>query len=1287
MIENINQEEIEDIPYVKSKEKKKEKNVESEISEILSDDSTKLIGEMNKDYSYPAQNDPDLQYKLYKKREFYNNRIPEQPIIKNYDDIKNYRDRICSKTEFFHLREHQLLLSNFINPDTPYKGIILFHGLGTGKCTGKDVFVHVNNKYIKQEQIWKLAYYDVTIDEEGGEWSKPKIDLYVDSFEQTSIGFKMIKKKVHHLYREQFNGLINYIKLDDGRYITTSDSHKLMSHMGWLRTDMLSVNDIIYSFIDGKIKRNRIIEKKKLHYADYIYDLEIDETHNYVGNGFICHNTCSAIAVAENFKTMVQKYGTRIHILVPGPLLKEGWKRALIDCTGNTYLKNIDKTLLTSDSTDKLYKLAQTEIQQYYRIMSYKGFYRRVIGEKIVDKKVETKKNNKKTIYRKTEEGEFERDVSVDRIYNLNNSLLIVDESHNLTGSNAYGDSVQKIINESTNLKILLLTGTPMKNLADDIIDLVNFIRPINFPIERNEIFEGEGWNMKIKENGINYFKKMASGYFSHVRGDDPMVNAIKVNKGIIPNGLQMTQLTPCHMEPFQKKAYDIAIESIDDALDRKSQAVANFTFPVLDEKKNIVGNYGKIGLNMVKNQIQSNSKLLNKKICEMLNTSEKNDMVYMSEDGKTITGKIFHKNYLKTFSIKFYEALKKINKLFYGKKGPRTCFIYSNLVKVGIELFKEVLNQNGYIEFNDDKTHYKVTNNTKCYFCGKLFENHNKKLFYKNKKGEKKEIPKHEFHPATYVSVTGKTEDNVDYIPEEKKEMLDNIFNNIANVNGQHIKFILGSKVMNEGVSLSNIKEVHILDVPFHFGRIDQVVGRAVRFCSHYQLMTSRNVYPKVNIYKYAVVLDNELSSEIDLYVKAEKKYLLVKKIERAIKEVAIDCPLNLYGNIYLEEIKKYENCEKEDNCPQICDFTNCNFKCNSEILNTEFYDPERKIYKNLTRDLLDYSTYTHGLARNEINFAKDRIKELYIIKYVSTLPEIIKYVKSKYEKSKMDLFDEFFIYKALDELTPITENDFMNFSDILTDRFNNLGYIIFVNKYYIFQPFDQKEDVPMYYRTIFNKPIEQHFSLHNYIKHLHGYKKRKETDEDKEIKEVCYYDFESVADYYNNRNENDYVGVLDCEISGSTDDAVDVFKIREKRSKILDKKRGTGIPSLKGAVCDIAKDKQYLEKLMNVLKISKNKKENRKTMCDKIKEKMLELEKYSTNNKTYVMIPANHKIYPFPYNLLDRVHFIQDKIGKSSYVKKENKYIISVNELDNELIKKYNAQKVGNKYEIKIE
>ena len=53
------------------------------------------------------------------------------------------------------------------------------------------------------------------------------------------------------------------------------------------------------------------------------------------------------------------------------------------------------------------------------------------MGEKIIEKK-----EGSKITYRKTEEGEFERDVSVDRIYNLNRGYDHNEDKLNNVGAN-----------------------------------------------------------------------------------------------------------------------------------------------------------------------------------------------------------------------------------------------------------------------------------------------------------------------------------------------------------------------------------------------------------------------------------------------------------------------------------------------------------------------------------------------------------------------------------------------------------------------------------------------------------------------------------------------------------------------------------------------------------------------------------------------------------------------------------------------------------------------------------
>jgi hypothetical protein len=1315
---------------------------ETEDDTVLKDETMEL---MKKNYSHPEPSDPNIQYKLFKKREYYYNKIPQRPKITpdtEYSVIKEYRDNTCARP--FTLHEHQGMLSNLINPDTPYKGIIVFHGLGSGKCVHKDTLVYMGGVLIPIENIWKSQNTEIIIDDDQGFWRKPMKQLIVDSYEEKTS--KIIEKNVVHLYREKINSWMKEIILDNGSSITITDSHKLLTPNGW--TNNLYEN----TYVAIPEKTNTILFAKitkinTVPYNDYVYDLEIEDTHNYVANDVLCHNTCVGIAIAEKFKPMVQKYNTKIYVLVPGPIIKENWKKELLTCTGETYKKYQDKyTYIDEAEKNRQNKQAIAQVLQYYRIMSYRSFYKRVLGEKIVDRKV-TKGAKTKTTYRKTKEGDFERDLAVDRIYNLNNTVIIVDEAHNLTG-NAYGKALEKIIHNSVNLKVVLMSATLMKNLGSDIIELVNFLRPKDSPMERDKIFNShKNHLMDFKSGGLEYFKNMINGYISHVRGSDPLTFAKRIDKGEVPNGLLFTNVIRCDMMRFQRETYDNTVKDFDDALDRASEAVANMSFPGLSkDRKSLTGYYGREGLNVVKEQLKVSSELLNKKIGEtFFEGKEDSDLMYITQDGKTITGKIYKAPYLKNFSVKFYKALKKVSRLVVGKKGSKTAFVYSNLVKVGIDVFQEILLQNGYLEYQENATNYQINDDTVCYYCGKCFKDHAKinrmaraevarslirdsdemdrgqmggllsdptdndymsdgefsadsesdsetdDIKVRSKKSADRNadskmsdtsteysprqkakfgiIPPHKFYPATFVSITGKSsEEKAELISEDKKRILDNVFNTIDNKEGKFIKLILGSKVMNEGISMKNVGEVHILDVYFNLGKVDQVVGRAIRWCSHYKVMGENNIWPYVNVYKYVVTLDRngeELSSEEELYKKAEQKYLLINKIERAMKERAFDCPLNINGNIFNEEVAKYENCSLHGDvkCPAICNYTKCDYKCDDPKLNFEYYDPERRIYKAIAKDDLDYSTFTHGLAESEIEYAKTKIKNMYITSPVYTLKDIVDYVKMSYDKEKRDLFDEFFVFKALDSLIPVTENDFNNFRDTIVDKNNTQGYLIYRDQYYIFQPFNQNEDVPLYYRVNNIQDINYELSLYNYLKNSEGYKKLKDdkkkskldkSGKPKQTEDVNVYNFDDTMEYYDSRNEYEIVGIIDKELSRRknkrADEIKDVFKIRPKLPKVLDKKRGTGIPSLKGAVCATSKSKEYLDQTAKKLGAVIGPEMTRGDVCDTIEKQMLEKEKYSTdkdkNKLTYIRLPANHPRYPFPYNLEDRVKHIITKI-----------------------------------------
>ncbi len=966
--------------------------------------------------------------------------------------------------------------------------------------------------------------------------------------------------------------------------------------------------------------------------------------------------TCSAISIAEQFKDQVKKYNTRIFVLIPGPNTRENFKSELLFCTGDTYLKNKDLIQqFNKNEQDRERKIGVYSALQNYKILSYKTFYKKVLGEKILEKKIDDD-NKIKSSYRRNQEGEIERELVVDRISNMDNSIIIVDEAHNLT-NNEYGEALKKMIKVSQNLKIILLTATPMKNLADDIVDLLNFLRPADDQIKREKIFTGEkNYLMQFKPGGMDYLKQMAKGYVSFYRGNIPFTFAKRIDKGKVPEGLLFTPVIKCIMEPFQLESYNNTVKNFDDSLSKTSSAAANFVFPGFDStKKKIVGYYSTDGMNRVVSQLSNEKenllKLINKQIFKgKLSKEEERNFMYESES-KNINGLILNLKYLKFFSIKFYKTIKRLSKLVNGYKGAGTAFIYSNLVKAGgMEIFADSLKENGYLEYQENPNDYDIKDNTIDYFTGKTYAE------------MKKEGKVSEFKPATYLLITGGTDDSGEDIPEIKQKIIREVFNKPSNRNGKFLKFILGTKVMNEGITLENIKEIHILDVHYNLGKVDQVIGRGIRMCKHLAVINDKNRFPKVNVYRYVAALKSVLSTDEILYQKAELKYLLVKKVERSLKEVALDCPLLLYNNKFPEEIEKHKGCVKptlenvkkgKKICPAICDFEECDYKCDGDKLNNKYF--EKDGYRALDKKEIDYATFNNNLARVEISNIKSNIKDLFRFKHLYNYQDIYEKISKSLTQHQKELFDEKFLYQALSDLMPKTENDFNNFTDNIFDKYNRPGYLIKKDKFYIFQPFDQKEDVPLYYRSKFDIEYQNQIPIENYVKQKYGEIKDKTVKDnisiDKKSKKEKGYNFEKVMDYYMERDEFMIVGIIDKNLNKLASEEDDLFKIRPPRAKILEKKRGTGIPTLKGAVCSTSKSKPHLLKLLAKLpnvsskEIDSLKKETREDLCNFIRDKLLYLEKYSTSAKknkvTYVMVPFDHPIYKFPLNLEDRIKY----------------------------------------------
>lgn len=1021
---------------------------------------------------YPETNSKDFLKDIYNKREFHMYKIQKRDKIKDYKDIEKVRKDICEPNkETRDLLPQQIFLKNYINPDTPYKGALIYHGTGVGK-------------------------------------------------------------------------------------------------------------------------------------------------------------TCTAIQIAETFIKQIQKYNSKIHVIVPGPTIEQNFRKELIEyCTNGKYLDVED----LSNITEYDYKKANITVSQYYEIITYKKLLRRTIGEK--------KRNyNNKLI--KDDYGNPIRDLSINKITSLSNTVIIVDEAHHLI-DNDYGLALQKILNhpDSVNLKLVLLTATPMNNSAKDIVYLMNLLLEKNNKLDPSKIFKKDTLNsfkVEVLPEGIKYLKSKCKGYISYLRGTDPITFAKRIDIGTINKKHKFTKLYKCYMEGLQLKSY-IKINEItkNDPLQNKLVSACNIILPDLDKNKKITVKYSNTGLEELKANLFKYKNDLNKMI-EKSKLVKKSKDLYLTINNKKLAGSIFRLENLKQFSIKYYNALTNINKNIINENGPGISFVYQKLIESGIFIFEEILNQNGYLNyFEKDNISEEKLDNVRCYYCGELKKNH-KKI-------------KHEYSPSMYLSISGeseKSDNNENELSsiEDRLSIINRTVNNINNIDGKYIKILIGSVVLTEGVSLKNIKDIHILNAPFHLTNIDQIIGRGIRYCSHYKLMNDKNVYPEVKVYKYVVSLpNNELTIEEELYSKAEYKYITIKKIERALKEIAIDCPNNYNGNVFADEIKQYKNCEKNNSCPAICDFKSCEYKCDEKSLD-DYWDEYNREYYSIKKNDLDYNTYNQNLIENETFFCKNIIKRLYKNIYAYTLDQLVEEVYKKYNKHQQKLFDKIYVFNAITQLLPITENDFNKFTDFIYDEYNRKSYLIQRGPYYILQEINNNENATMEERQNYNINISKKLLLKYHII-------EQNPNILKELSENTNYIYDNI--YYGGRKYNEIYGIISSKINKYSKDNKyeDILKI------VYDNDHNNII----GINC-MSKNLLELKKIATSLNINKNYNSKNK-ICNEILKKLLELEKNQKgfNKITYIKIPKNHKKYLFPYNIEDRINYLKKKI--SNIFTDTQNYTVNIN------------------------
>jgi hypothetical protein len=191
--------------------------------------------------------------------------------------------------------------------------------------------------------------------------------------------------------------------------------------------------------------------------------------------------------------------------------------------------------------------------------------------------------------------------------------------------------------------------------------------------------------------------------------------------------------------------------------------------------------------------------------------------------------------------------------------KGP--VLLYTNYVLMeGLEIFKIYLNQFGFSKYKDNKSGID-------------------KYRYA------------EFHGG---------------IDKNERQINKEVYNKTENKDGSIIKIMMISPAGAEGISLRNTREVHIMEPYWNEVRIEQMIGRAIRYCSHKDLPLEERV---VLVYRYiSVRTNNKITTDQYINKKALEKENLINSYLNAVKEAAIDCVLFQSQNMAMQGYKCFQ-------------------------------------------------------------------------------------------------------------------------------------------------------------------------------------------------------------------------------------------------------------------------------------------------------------------------------------------------------------------------------------------
>lgn len=554
-------------------------------------------------------------------------------------------------------------------------------------------------------------------------------------------------------------------------------------------------------------------------------------------------------------------------------------------------------------------------------------------------------------------------------------------------------NGLQRIFDLAKRTKIVLLSATPMINTTREIMQIMNLILkdnkfPDNYDIDKKTINELEPYfrgqisftsSLKSKAKSLEMTKDGKPSIFT--------VEGVKGKKIKIPCNLWISK-----MSKFQERVYRETIVNQKDFGKIGSEKLQSsiFVFPdgfygtgFTSEEKSAMDKYKKQLKKItdknkgVKEQIHLEPPKITQKRGGNRYLKLSDDLLRsylgITSDFKDYFNKNYKDNYLdgvKKLGCKVYEVVKII------LDSQEISFVYSDFKVSGVYCVAACLELFGYSRFNDDENTFLSIKNGIEYVKNNYPKKNRFAIFTQGSK---------------------------------KIETTFKLLNIRENRHGEYIKTFLSSRIGRDGINLSNVKQIHLLNPSWNESAMYQAKARGLRATSHDNLIEElkENENLIIKIYNHCALLEGKGyengkdSVDYSRYQLAKNKDYHIKRIFRILKILSNGCQLSRKRNII----------KGEDYSPE-CDYDKCDYECYGPI-----FDPETDIVNTVNYNLL---------------YSSDKVEN------------IIEQILEKYKYYNSFIFEE--ICGMVDSepiLVSLALEKIINDKISFTDRFGYISYL----------------------------------------------------------------------------------------------------------------------------------------------------------------------------------------------------------------------------------------------------